>query len=52
MVLASKEKRLARILMAHLEIAYVHALRLLREGKYEVSDDGKVTKVKDDDEDD
>lgn len=42
MVLASKEKRLARILMAHLNIAYTHALRLLREGKYTVDDDGNV----------
>ena len=46
MVLASKEKRLARILQAHLDVAYVHALRLLREGKYIVSDDGTVTEVK------
>jgi hypothetical protein len=45
MVLASREKRLARILKEHLGIAYTHALRLLREGKYIVDDDGIVTKV-------
>jgi len=46
MVLASKEKRQARILMAHLGIVYTHALRLLREGKYTVSDNGEITEVK------
>lgn len=46
MVLASKEKRLARRLQEYLgDIAYTHALRLLREGKYIVDDDGTVTKV-------
>lgn len=50
MVLASKEKRQARILQKYLEaghykIAYTHALRLLREGKYTVDDDGNVKKV-------
>ena len=36
--MASGEQRDARKLMKHLGIAYTHALRLLREGKYHLRD--------------
>lgn len=45
MVRVSKERQQARRLMAYLNVTYVHALRLLREGKYKVDDDGNVTKI-------